>query len=312
MALDLEALAVVDEIERRGSFAAAAAHLGKVPSALTYTVRRLEQDLDVLIFDRRGSRARLTAAGQLLLKEGRELLRAAEDTSLRLRAIASGWETELRIALDAVIAFDRIRVLIDEFHRLKVPTQLRFSTEVLDGSWDALLNGRCDLAIGAPYEAPSDLFDGARFRLRSLGEVHWVFCVAPHHPLASASQPLGRDQMIGHRAVAIADTTRMVGGRTSGLLNGQQVITVATLEHKLALQMSGTGVGYLPAMLAKPYLDSGRLVALRIQEPKRKAEVRYGWHTRNEGKALAWWLGKLDNPRVRSKLLAGPITAANQ
>jgi hypothetical protein len=53
-------------------------------------------------------------------------------------------------------------------------------------------------------------------------------------------------------------------------------------------------------------------LALKIQEPKRKAEVRYGWHTRNEGKALAWWLAKLDNPRVRSKLLAGPITAADQ
>jgi DNA-binding transcriptional LysR family regulator len=52
--LTLEALQLVDAIARRGSFAGAAAELGRVPSAITYAVRKLEDDLDVLLFDRRG------------------------------------------------------------------------------------------------------------------------------------------------------------------------------------------------------------------------------------------------------------------
>jgi molybdenum-dependent DNA-binding transcriptional regulator ModE len=109
MSLSLDALAVLDAIARRGSFAAAAAELGKVPSALTYTVRRLEDELDVLIFDRRGKRARLTAAGAELLEQGRVLIRAADDIVCRVKEVASGWEVELRIALDGVVAFRRMR-----------------------------------------------------------------------------------------------------------------------------------------------------------------------------------------------------------
>ena len=73
-ALTPDALAMMDAIARSGSFAAAARELGKVPSALTYSVRQLEDALDVLLFDRRSRQAELTAAGHELLDEGRRLL----------------------------------------------------------------------------------------------------------------------------------------------------------------------------------------------------------------------------------------------
>jgi len=69
-----ESLAMMDVIARTGSFAAAARELGKVPSSLTYSVRQLEDALDVLLFDRRSRQAKLTAAGEELLNEGRRLL----------------------------------------------------------------------------------------------------------------------------------------------------------------------------------------------------------------------------------------------
>ena len=69
-ALTPDALAMIDTIARTGSFAAAARELGKVPSALTYSVRQLEDALDVLLFDRRSRQAKLTAAGEELLNEG--------------------------------------------------------------------------------------------------------------------------------------------------------------------------------------------------------------------------------------------------
>ena len=66
--LDFEALRLVEAVARRGSFAGAADELDKVPSAITHAVRRLESDLDVLLFDRRGYRAKLTSAGETLLR----------------------------------------------------------------------------------------------------------------------------------------------------------------------------------------------------------------------------------------------------
>src|ERR1035437_1135678 len=103
MKLTLDALQVMDAIERQGSFAAAAAELHRVPSALTYTVQKLGQDLDGLLSDRGGHRARLTPAGQELMQEGRHLLRAAGELECRVQRVATGWETELRLALAIMV-----------------------------------------------------------------------------------------------------------------------------------------------------------------------------------------------------------------
>ena len=57
-----------------GSFAAAAEELHRVPSAMIYAVQKLEQDLGVSIFDRRGHRAKLTPVGQALLRDRKSVV----------------------------------------------------------------------------------------------------------------------------------------------------------------------------------------------------------------------------------------------
>ena len=95
---------MMDAIARSGSFAAAARELGKVPSALTYNVRQLEDALDVLLFDRRSRQATLTAAGQELLDEGRRLLDQIDAVANRVKRVACGWETQLTVAVDDIVS----------------------------------------------------------------------------------------------------------------------------------------------------------------------------------------------------------------
>jgi DNA-binding transcriptional LysR family regulator len=303
MPLTLDALETLDTIVRKGSFAAAAAALGKVPSALTYTVRKLEGDLDVLLFDRRGPRAQLTAAGRELLDEGRRLLRSADDLERRVRSVASGFEPELRVGVDAIIDFDALIPLIRDFHRSRAPTRLVFSCEVLDGAWEALLEGRADLIIGAPYEAPHQAQASTRFSLRTLGSVGFVFCVAPHHPLANVEEPLSAQDLLAHRAIVLAGTSRLQASRTAGLLSGQDTLTVATLEQKIAMQVAGLGTGWIPAPLAQAHLANGSLISRRIAEPRAAATLHYAWRRNDRGKSLQWWLARLELPRVQSRLI---------
>src|SRR5438045_5367157 len=113
-----EALAMMDVIARTGSFAAAARELGKVPSALTYNVRQLEDALDVLLFDRRSRQAKLTAAGEELLHEGRRLLEQMDAVTNRVKRVATGWETQLTIAVDGVISRLTMFELCESFYAL--------------------------------------------------------------------------------------------------------------------------------------------------------------------------------------------------
>ena len=114
-----ELLTLVDAIARHGSFAKAAREQGKVPSAVTYAIRKLEDGLDVLLFDRSGQRARLTPAGEALLREGRHVLQSLDDLACRVKRIATGWEVELRIAVSAVLPWRPLYDLIEEFQALR-------------------------------------------------------------------------------------------------------------------------------------------------------------------------------------------------
>src|SRR3954466_8839877 len=135
MRLSLEALQVLDAIDRKGSFAAAAEELHRVPSAITYSVRQLEEGLDVSLFDRRGHRAVLTDAGKELLSEGRRLLHRAADLECRVQQVAKGWEAELRIAASAVVGIDRLYGNVVEFYGENSGTRVAGAPEVLGGTW---------------------------------------------------------------------------------------------------------------------------------------------------------------------------------
>jgi DNA-binding transcriptional LysR family regulator len=299
MRLSLDALLVLDAIDRRGSFAAAAGELHRVPSAVTYTVQKLEEDLDVPLFDRRGHRAKLTAAGRELLDEGRHLLRAAGELESRVKRVATGWEAELRIAYDDVLPVGGLLRMVEAFYETPCPTRVRLGMEVLGGCWDALASDRADLAVGASGEGPS----GGGYSVREIGAIEWVFAVSPRHPLASAPEPLRAEAILKHRAVAAADSARNLPPRTLGLLGGQETLTVPHVRAKLEAQVMGLGVGNLPRYLAEPEAKAGRLVIKRTEEPRQEAPLYLAWRTAHRGKALQWFLKRLQEPGALEQLL---------
>jgi DNA-binding transcriptional LysR family regulator len=131
-----------------------------------------------------------------------------------------------------------------------------------------------------------------------------VFAVAPHHPLAEAAEPVSSADMLAHRAVVLADTSRNLPPRTTGLLTGQDTLTVPTIRAKIDAQIAGLGVGYLPKLLALPEIEAGLLVVRQVAEPKPSVPMSLAWRPRDAGKALKWWVTRLEDERVRAMLLA--------
>ena len=287
-------------VARLGSFAAAARELGVVPSALTYRIRQVEDALDVLLFDRRSRAARLTAAGAELLREGGRLIEEIESVARRVQRVATGWESEFTLAVDSLIDRTTLMELVEAFCALEAPTRLRLRDEALSGTLDALLNGRADLALGVIPDTGAH----PRIAARPLGQVGFVFAVAPRHPLARAREPLHDEELRRHRAVAVADSISQGPALTIGLLGGQEVLTVSTMQDKLEAQIRALGVGFLPEPLARPHVREGRLVVKRVARPERVARPAYAWNAAaGRGQALAWWLGRLEQPRTRAALL---------
>ncbi|MEJ7929421.1 LysR family transcriptional regulator [Ramlibacter sp. AN1015] len=297
-----DSLNLLQAVARAGSFAGAARELGLVPSAVTYRVRQIEDALDALLFDRSSRQARLTAAGSELLREGERLLSEIDAVANRVRRVATGWESQLTVAVDSVISCATVMELAEAFLQVAPGTRLRLRDEALSGTLQALLSGQADLALGVSNEPGNT----AGVRSRTLGEMSFVFAVAPHHPLAGLPEPLSDELLLTHRAVAVADSVPRGSGLTLGLLAGQDVLTVPTMGAKLEAQLRGIGAGFLPLPLARPYIETGRLVAKRVQRPTRVVRPSYAWRDagpQGPGRALQWWLEQLESPITRTALL---------
>jgi DNA-binding transcriptional LysR family regulator len=292
--LSLDALQILDAIDRRGSFAAAGKALHKVPSTISYTVSKLEEDLGVQLFDRVGPRAHLTLAGEALLEEGRHLLRAARELEMRVRRVASGWEAELTVAVDSMFVPALLAEDVRAFNAVAEQTRMRLISESLSGTWEALLDRRADLLVGAAGEGPS----GGGYVVEPMGVVRFVFAVAPPHPLAAASEPLGREQLAAHCAIAVADSARRLLPRTVGLLMGQETVTVPDMVSKFRLQCAGLGFGFLPEPYVQQAVRDGRLVIRQVEEPKPDETFWLAWRTGEEGAALRWWRERMQRPEV--------------
>jgi len=289
MRLSLDALIALDTIDRRGSFAAAAEELHRVPSALSYTIQKLEEDLGIGIFDRSGHRAKLTPSGRTLLQEGRLLLDHARAVEDRVRKLAMGWESEVIIAVDDLVAPEVLYPVFADFYHLAAPTRIKVTVEVLGGCWDALINRRTDLVVGAPGDAPA----GSGCVARPLGTVDFVFAVGPDHPLAREEGPLTAQQIGNHRIIVVADSSRNLPPRSIGILSGQEVLTVPSLRAKVAAQVAGLGIGYLPRHLAAPELASGRLLEKRVLESRPLGTLHLAWRAAESGNAIAWLIERL-------------------
>ncbi|WP_042423339.1 LysR family transcriptional regulator [Comamonas granuli] len=296
-----ENLSMLQAIAQAGSFAAAARQLGVVPSALTYRVRQIEDALDVLLFDRSARQARPTAAGAELLREGARLLDEVDAVAHRVRRVATGWEPQLTLSVDGVISPHTLFELVEAFYAQSPPTRLKLVDGILSGTLEALASGRADLALGV--SAAGSGVAGLQQGL--LGDLLFIYVVAPHHPLAQAPEPITDATLQAHRAVAVADSA-LRGGLTMGLLGGQDVLTVASMQAKVQAQLRGLGGGFLPEPMVRPYLEAGHLVARRVARPERSIRMHYAWGGPGfaaPGRALQWWLEQLQSPVTRRALL---------
>ncbi len=306
MKLSLDALQVLDAIARNGSFARAATELHRVPSALTYTVQQLESSFAMPLFVREGRRATLTAAGHELLNEGRILLKAAADLECRMQQLAKGWEVELRIAIDTIIGSDALFPMIRLFENEHSGTRIRLTSEVFGGTWDALISGRADLIVGAGTDIPA----GGGFATLPMGHWAWQFVASPDHPITHEKRPLTDAIISQYRAVSVADSSRQLPPRTAGLISGQDVLTVPTMQAKVVAHIAGLGVGYLPAHMAHPEVNAKRLVVMELAHPRAPSPICIAWRANRTGRALRWFIQQFECPEIAAKIFSQSIPQA--
>jgi DNA-binding transcriptional LysR family regulator len=280
--ISIEALMVLDAIEDRGSYAAAAEQLNKVPSALSYVVQKLEEQLQVTLFIRQGRRAILTPAGKHLLTEGRKLLQAVNSLSEQTQTIANGWEPKIRIACDAIVDLSAVYKKLSRFLAEHQSIEIDVQEEVMNGTWEALIEDRVDLVIGAPAPIPSQ--KGIRaVKMQGLAS---ILVVCNSHQLAQINSSFTAKELSHYRHVVVHDSAINEIPWSINVIEGSQRFYVSNLNHKIAAILSGIGIGYLPKYMADPYIKANQLAQVITTENTPPQDLYIAWKLTNKGKGL--------------------------
>lgn len=296
MLITAESLHVVVMVAKYKSFAAAAKHLHRVPTAVGYTVHKLERSLGVQLFERREGTLSLTEVGRYVLDRGELILDELEDLRFAATRIAAGFEAELRLSLNNIVSVMPLLPLIRQSEPLFPQTEIRVQIDVHNGVWDALLEKRADIAIGAPNQVIND----AGLLFEAMGQVSWEFAISPDHPLAKAKEPLSSASLRKYPAVCVTDTSVRLEPKVAWRLRGQKVLTAPDFPHKIHMQVAGLGIGFLPRQICRPYVQRGQLVTRTVLEPKQDTPLFLAWRSEPKGKCFNWWLQALRQPAMKA------------
>jgi len=281
--ITIEALETLDAIDRRGSFAKAAEELNKATSAVSYAVQKLEEQLDIALFQRQGRRSVLTPAGQLLLVEGREILQTTARLANKAKEVATGWEPRISIAVESLQSYPAFFSVLHEFLNVHPSIEIDVCESILNGGWEALEQSRVDLVVGSPGPVPAQ----KGYRAIPLISPELVPVIAASHELAGAAKtPKVLATLLPKvRRVITHDTSTIGVTRSAGLSSDGQHFYVQNIDQKTEAILAGIGVGHLPRKRIQEYLDNGKLIALHLQEEPTQ-ESFMAWRISHKGKGL--------------------------
>lgn len=248
-------LAVVEQ----GSFSGAARTLDRAQSAVSHSVGQLEEHLGVELFDRSGRTPRLTAAGQALVEEGRQLIRQARE----LEATVESWSTRsgeatLSIVVDMVFPVDRLVKILAALQKEYPKLALTVHTEARGAVTAMLLEENCQLGVTGLLlpELPTQL------ETLRVGSIDFIAVAAPSHPLAQYSAPIPLEVLRRHTQIVLEDRSHLSTDQQVGVV-GMNTWRIGGQGAKLGLLRAGFGWGGMPLHMIGEDLERGALVRLQ-------------------------------------------------
>lgn len=154
--MTLDQMEAIEAVVKKGSFRAAAEALNRSQPALSTTIKNLEEEFDILIFDRSEYRPKLTEVGAAFLAVANAALESARYAArVGIELGKNKVETKLNIAVDPLVSTEVIELIAQECARPTLPVNLVIDKSILKGSYKSLLKGEVDLAL-APKPPATD------------------------------------------------------------------------------------------------------------------------------------------------------------
>jgi LysR family transcriptional regulator, regulator for metE and metH len=254
-------LSLLREVRRRGSLTAAARSLGLTQSALSHTVRKMEQELGTPIWERKGRGLRLLPAGEILLSLAERTLPQLEHAEEVLGQLARGERGTLRIGMECHPCYQWLLTVVAPYLRAWPDVDLDVKQKFQFGGIGALFGQEIDMLV------TPDPLRRRGLHFEPVFDYEQVLVVGREHPLA------GREHVVPEDLAAETLITYPVEIERLDVY-GQFLLPAGTVprRHKviettdIMLQMvaCGRGVAALPGWLVAEYAGKIGVVPVRL------------------------------------------------
>ncbi|SMY33581.1 HTH-type transcriptional regulator CynR [Photobacterium malacitanum] len=250
------------EIDRAGSFQAAAIVLNKSHTTLIYSVKKLESQLGVVLVEVQGRRAVLTEEGKSLLRRATTMLEQARELEDISQQLSRGFESEITIAVDHLCDLTWLYKPMQQYISANSATSIQVVETSLTKTTDMVTNQRADISI---INLPITNYPAEAF-----GVITMVPIVAKRHPLALKTRVSLTDMsmlpQIVIRDLGCEPTQKRQ--QDVGWLKSRQRITVDNFDH--AFQAVEQGVGYcrLPKHMVRDRKNA-QVVVLEVEQAQK-------------------------------------------
>jgi DNA-binding transcriptional LysR family regulator len=261
--LDLATLRVIVAAAELGSISAAGDRLQLAVAAASARITALEESLGLRVFERSSRGVRLTPAGQMLVRRGRELLADTDRLSVDLHDYAKGLQGHVRLVANTSSVLELLPTKLDRMMREHPLIRIDVAEH---GSLDIpllLLEGRADLGIVDMAHAPHGI------SLRDCFSDTLVLVVPAAHALAG-SGPMALEDALAEDFIALHDGTALSSRlATSASVAGKPLkvrMQMRSFDAVCRMVAGGLGVAVLPLQAVTPQLVSLPLAAVPLTD----------------------------------------------
>jgi DNA-binding transcriptional LysR family regulator len=268
--MDLGQLEVFLAVAREGRFSRAAEKLYRTQSAVSQSIRKLEDELGEPLFDRSSREGVLTDAGRVLQEYAERLLNLrgdAQEALVELRELQKG---KLAIAANEFTALYLLPVLA-EFRRLHPMIRITVRRSLGSHIPDDVLRHSTELGVLTYDPQESQLCSTVVY----LDEL--IFVVPPSHPLATAHQvsirQLGAESFVAHN-VASPYREKVIQAFKRHKTPLHMDIELPTLQAIKRFVVMGNGVALVPEISVENELAHGELIRIPVRELRLHRKLR--------------------------------------
>jgi LysR family transcriptional regulator, regulator for metE and metH len=243
-------LAIIREVERQGSLTAAAEKLFLTQSALSHSIKKLEQQLGTDIWLREGRSLRLTQAGQYMLAVANRLLPQLSLAEERLRQFAQGERGTLRIGMECHPCYQWLLKVVSPYLADWPDVDVDVKQKFQFGGIGALFGYEIDMLVTPdPLYKPGLVF-------QPVFDYEQVLVVNHQHPLAKSAyvvpEQLSNETLITYPVeidrLDIYNQFLQPAGISPHVHK-----PIETTDIMLQMVASGRGVAALPRWLVEEY-----------------------------------------------------------